>query len=194
MFSAVPGHEHRRRRRRGCHFQVFLLFCNLVLNCSRSGFNQCCRSHYKDLSLLYGVNCTCRKPTGAAGKGLYELKPELFVEYNPCFYHYSKTEQAKVEISSLSFTKLPSFSYIRVGFFFLLVNNVLLCIYIVGVCCCMCCVQVRLCLCILMAFFKDWNLLTDWLPGHSCMKSASKLKILYCRHIVLYRHSHLPKL
>lgn len=38
----------------------------------------------------------CRKPTESTGKVVFELKPELHVEYNPCFYHYNKSEQSKV--------------------------------------------------------------------------------------------------
>jgi len=37
-----------------------------------------------------------RKPTGNAGKGLYELKPEFYCEYSPYFCHYARTEQVKV--------------------------------------------------------------------------------------------------
>jgi hypothetical protein len=37
-----------------------------------------------------------RKPAGTSGKGMYELKEECFVEYSPYYYHYSRTEQAKV--------------------------------------------------------------------------------------------------
>lgn len=37
-----------------------------------------------------------RKPTGVSGKGLYELKPEFYIEYSPYFYHYARTDQVKV--------------------------------------------------------------------------------------------------
>jgi len=37
-----------------------------------------------------------RKPTGTSGKGLYELKQECYSEYSPYYYHYTRTEQAKV--------------------------------------------------------------------------------------------------
>ena len=36
-----------------------------------------------------------RKP-GVTGRGLYELKPEYFKEYNPFFYHYTRIDQSKV--------------------------------------------------------------------------------------------------
>ena len=36
------------------------------------------------------------KPTGAGGKGQYELKAECYKEYNPFFYHYIRSEQSKV--------------------------------------------------------------------------------------------------
>ena len=40
--------------------------------------------------------CVFRKPTGTSGKGLYELKQECYSEYSPYYYHYTRTEQAKV--------------------------------------------------------------------------------------------------
>ncbi|XP_011302105.1 E3 ubiquitin-protein ligase UBR2 [Fopius arisanus] len=41
-----------------------------------------------------------KKPSqNSGGKGLYELKPELFAEYNVFFYHYTKEELSKSEES-----------------------------------------------------------------------------------------------
>ena len=37
-----------------------------------------------------------RKPKNLSGKGMYEVKDEFYKDYNPYFYHYSKSEQAKV--------------------------------------------------------------------------------------------------
>lgn len=37
-----------------------------------------------------------KKPSGSGGKGLYELKPECYNEYNVYFYHYIRAEQSKV--------------------------------------------------------------------------------------------------
>jgi hypothetical protein len=37
-----------------------------------------------------------RKPTGTTGKGMYELKEESYEQYNPFFYHYSRSERSKV--------------------------------------------------------------------------------------------------
>lgn len=39
---------------------------------------------------------TFRKPHGT-GKGIYELKPKFYKEYNLYFYHYGKEEQSKAE-------------------------------------------------------------------------------------------------
>lgn len=38
-----------------------------------------------------------KKPTQASGKGVYELKPELFDSYNVFFYHYTREELSKSE-------------------------------------------------------------------------------------------------
>jgi len=46
--------------------------------------------------------CVFRKPTGASGKGLYELKQECYSQYSPYYYHYTRTEQAKVSCIQLS--------------------------------------------------------------------------------------------
>merc|ERR1719334_2099208 len=35
--------------------------------------------------------------TNHGGKGVYELKPEFYKEYNVFFYHYSKEEQSRSE-------------------------------------------------------------------------------------------------
>ena len=42
-----------------------------------------------------------RKPSGVSGKGLYELKQECYSEYSPYYYHYTRTDQAKVIFSKL---------------------------------------------------------------------------------------------
>jgi len=47
------------------------------------------------------IVCVFRKPTGTSGKGLYELKQECYSEYSPYFYHYTRTEQAKVRCNDL---------------------------------------------------------------------------------------------
>lgn len=36
-----------------------------------------------------------RKP-GLTGRGVYELKPEYYEQYNPFFYHYSASDHSKV--------------------------------------------------------------------------------------------------
>lgn len=38
-----------------------------------------------------------KKPSGGAGKGMYELKASCLAEYTPYFYHYSKVDQTKSE-------------------------------------------------------------------------------------------------
>lgn len=38
-----------------------------------------------------------KKPTQASGKGVYELKPEFFDQYNVFFYHYTREELSKSE-------------------------------------------------------------------------------------------------
>jgi E3 ubiquitin-protein ligase UBR2 len=38
-----------------------------------------------------------KKPSGSGGKGMYELKPECYSQYNPYFYHYSRADQSKSE-------------------------------------------------------------------------------------------------
>ncbi|KAI0239314.1 E3 ubiquitin-protein ligase UBR2 [Lamellibrachia satsuma] len=38
-----------------------------------------------------------KKPVSSTGKGMYELKPECYTEYNPFFYHYTRAEQSKSE-------------------------------------------------------------------------------------------------
>jgi len=48
-----------------------------------------------------GIVCVFRKPTGMSGKGLYELKQECYAEYSPYYYHYTRTEQAKVWCNTL---------------------------------------------------------------------------------------------
>ena len=40
-----------------------------------------------------------KKPTTLAGKGVYELKPEFYKEFNVFFYHYNKEEQSRSEQS-----------------------------------------------------------------------------------------------
>ena len=52
----------------------------------------------------------CRKPTSSTGKGMYELKPECYKEYNPFFYHYTRAEQSKVKL----FLSVLAFSYLLV--------------------------------------------------------------------------------
>jgi len=47
------------------------------------------------------IVCVFRKPTGASGKGLYELKQECYSEYSPYYCHYTRTEQAKVGCNRL---------------------------------------------------------------------------------------------
>ena len=42
-------------------------------------------------------NSHYRKPsTTMGGKGIFELKPEFYKEYDRFFLHYSRTEQSKV--------------------------------------------------------------------------------------------------
>jgi len=45
-------------------------------------------------------------PKNITGKGIYEVKPSYYKEYTPFFYHYAKTEQAKV--SHFQLIKLSS--------------------------------------------------------------------------------------
>jgi E3 ubiquitin-protein ligase UBR2 len=43
------------------------------------------------------ITYICRKPgTTMGGKGIFDLKEEFYKEYNPYFYHYSRSEQSKV--------------------------------------------------------------------------------------------------
>jgi hypothetical protein len=36
------------------------------------------------------------KPKNVSAKGMYEVKDFFYKDYSPYFYHYSKSEQAKV--------------------------------------------------------------------------------------------------
>ncbi len=41
-----------------------------------------------------------RQPTGASA-GVFELRPELRAEFNPFFYHYSRSQKSKVNSTLL---------------------------------------------------------------------------------------------
>ena len=56
--------------------------------------------------------CVFRKPSGASGKGLYELKQEFYSEYSPFYYHYTRTEQAKVICSRFCLILLIILSHV----------------------------------------------------------------------------------
>ena len=51
-----------------------------------------------------------RKP-GVSGHGLYEVKKERLPEFNPFFYHYSKSQHSKVwpKLKAHCWILVPSF-------------------------------------------------------------------------------------
>ena len=51
-----------------------------------------------------------RKP-GVSGHGLYEVKKECLPEFNPFFYHYSKSQHSKVwpKLKAHCWILVPSF-------------------------------------------------------------------------------------
>ncbi|XP_056151209.1 E3 ubiquitin-protein ligase UBR1 [Lampris incognitus] len=53
-------------------------------------------SHETGLETVISKVATFKKP-GVSGHGLYELKKEYLVEFNPFFYHYSKSQHSKAE-------------------------------------------------------------------------------------------------
>lgn len=55
-------------------------------------------SHGTDLETVIARVATFRKP-GVSGHGLYEVKKECLAEFNPFFYHYSRSQHSKAEES-----------------------------------------------------------------------------------------------
>ncbi|XP_034051112.1 E3 ubiquitin-protein ligase UBR1 isoform X2 [Thalassophryne amazonica] len=55
-------------------------------------------SHETGLEAVLSKVSTFKKP-GASGPGLYEIKKEYLVEFNPFFYHYSRSQHTKAEES-----------------------------------------------------------------------------------------------
>ncbi|XP_028995354.1 E3 ubiquitin-protein ligase UBR1 [Betta splendens] len=55
-------------------------------------------SHETGLESVIGNVATFKKP-GVSGHGLYEVKKERLVEFNPFFYHYSRSQHSKAEES-----------------------------------------------------------------------------------------------
>uniref|UniRef100_A0A665WSZ6 E3 ubiquitin-protein ligase n=1 Tax=Echeneis naucrates TaxID=173247 RepID=A0A665WSZ6_ECHNA len=55
-------------------------------------------SHETGLETVITKVATFRKP-GVSGHGLYEVKKERLVEFNPFFYHYSRSQHSKAEES-----------------------------------------------------------------------------------------------
>ncbi|EDV23768.1 uncharacterized protein TRIADDRAFT_57299 [Trichoplax adhaerens] len=49
-----------------------------------------------DIDEVLSTIANYRKP-GLTGRGVYELKPEYYEEYNPFFYHYSVSDHSKAE-------------------------------------------------------------------------------------------------
>ncbi|KAJ8313258.1 hypothetical protein KUTeg_009175 [Tegillarca granosa] len=56
---------------------------------------------------------TFKNPTEGSmgGKGIFELKPEYYKQYNPYFYHYSRAEQSKSEESQMKRKKQANEDY-----------------------------------------------------------------------------------
>uniref|UniRef100_A0A4W6F8I0 E3 ubiquitin-protein ligase n=1 Tax=Lates calcarifer TaxID=8187 RepID=A0A4W6F8I0_LATCA len=55
-------------------------------------------SHETGLETVIAKVATFKKP-GVSGHGLYEVKKERLVEFNPFFYHYSRSQHSKAEES-----------------------------------------------------------------------------------------------
>ncbi|XP_058471362.1 E3 ubiquitin-protein ligase UBR1 isoform X1 [Solea solea] len=55
-------------------------------------------NHETGLETVISKVATFKKP-GVSGHGLYELKKERLVEFNPFFYHYSRSQHSKAEES-----------------------------------------------------------------------------------------------
>ena len=56
-------------------------------------------NHETGLEKVIGQVATFKKPTGHNSKGVYELKPEYYKEYNVFFYHFTREDQSKSEES-----------------------------------------------------------------------------------------------
>lgn len=54
-------------------------------------------SHEMVLDDVIGEVATFKKPTQGSGKGVYELKTELYNQYNVFFYHYTREELSRSE-------------------------------------------------------------------------------------------------
>uniref|UniRef100_A0A665WTG0 E3 ubiquitin-protein ligase n=1 Tax=Echeneis naucrates TaxID=173247 RepID=A0A665WTG0_ECHNA len=65
-------------------------------------------SHETGLETVITKVATFRKP-GVSGHGLYEVKKERLVEFNPFFYHYSRSQHSKVIRGALHPPVSPAF-------------------------------------------------------------------------------------
>ncbi|XP_075234618.1 ubr1 ubiquitin ligase [Lycorma delicatula] len=54
-------------------------------------------NHETGLERVINQVAEFKKPTQASGKGVYELKPEFYDQYNVFFYHYTREELSKSE-------------------------------------------------------------------------------------------------
>ncbi|RZF37437.1 hypothetical protein LSTR_LSTR013673 [Laodelphax striatellus] len=54
-------------------------------------------NHETGLERVINQVAEFKKPTVASGKGVYELKPEFYEQYNVFFYHYTREELSKSE-------------------------------------------------------------------------------------------------
>uniref|UniRef100_A0A667XZ29 E3 ubiquitin-protein ligase n=1 Tax=Myripristis murdjan TaxID=586833 RepID=A0A667XZ29_9TELE len=63
-------------------------------------------SHETGLETVISKVANFKKP-GVSGHGLYEVKKECLAEFNPFFYHYSKSQHSKLSVLSLSSALRP---------------------------------------------------------------------------------------